>query len=453
MATPNTTTGTTTGDDDNNTLAQLEKIHLRVDVIASEYEALLPTLLSRSAETLEGAEALAKRKNQLILLYTNLEKLQSNDIDGVLVGNLASGKDGARAKRKDLTLAVSDLADKVRTTIDQLKQMLADAPTASNTTTLDDSGDKTAVDDTSTTTVTDNVTAATDTNTPTSDDPTTMAASQQRLAQLDGIQHRVDVFASQYEALERLLVLSSDTAEGAEALAKRENQLILLYANLEKLQSNDIDGVLVGDLTLGQDSAPRAKRKDLTLTVSDLADKIRATIDQLKQMPAGARARAPAASNNNTAVDDTSTTTVTDNVAAAATAVQAALTGPLSANVVVNTAEDDTSTDEHNSASSNAVGTTMAHAIQVRQASPACHVFAIALCVCVILFAAIAGGSGYSMLDGCSWDSPCDCDMLRAAAAPRLRPHLGEEQQPPRPLRIKLIRPITHSACERTRHE
>ena len=38
------------------------------------------------AKNMEGAEALAKRKNQLILLYTHLEKLQSNDIDGVLVG-------------------------------------------------------------------------------------------------------------------------------------------------------------------------------------------------------------------------------------------------------------------------------------------------------------------------------------------------------------------------------
>ena len=125
---------------------------------------------------------------------------------------------------------------------------------------------------------------ATDTNTPTSDDPTTMAASQQRLAQLDGIQHRADAIASEYEELAQgLLPTSAEAAEGPEALATRKNQLILLYTNLEKLQFHEIDGVLVGDLTSGQEAA-RARRKELTQAVSDLAGKFKATIEQLKQM-------------------------------------------------------------------------------------------------------------------------------------------------------------------------
>ena len=50
---------------------------------------------------------------------------------------------------------------------------------------------------------------------------------------------------------------------GPEALTTRKSQLILLYANLEKLQFHEIDGVLVGDLTSGQEAARAGERHDL----------------------------------------------------------------------------------------------------------------------------------------------------------------------------------------------
>jgi hypothetical protein len=92
--------------------------------------------------------ALATRKNQRILLNANLVTLQFNEIDGVLAGDLTSGQDGARAKRKELTQAVSDLAGKVKATIEQLKQMLAAAPARASV-----AADTTPVGDNNTTTV------------------------------------------------------------------------------------------------------------------------------------------------------------------------------------------------------------------------------------------------------------------------------------------------------------
>ena len=125
-----------------------------------------------------------------------------------------------------------------------------------------------------------NTTTGGDTNTTTVEDTTsttTAAVSQQRLAQLDGIQHRADAIASEYEELAQgLLPTSAEAAEGPEALTTRKNQLILLYTNLEKLQFHEIDGVLVGDLTSGQEAA-RARGQELTQAVSDLAGKFKAT--------------------------------------------------------------------------------------------------------------------------------------------------------------------------------
>eukprot|EP00750_Incisomonas_marina_P016954 INCI19685.2.p1 GENE.INCI19685.2~~INCI19685.2.p1 ORF type:complete len:477 (-),score=113.30 INCI19685.2:1400-2830(-) len=106
-------------------MVKLADIRDRVDVIASEYEGMLKLVETLDTSTDEGVEALAKVKNECAQLYGNLEKLQFKEIDGVLVGDLTSGQSDARTARKQLTRDVSDLSDRIKATVQELKNQLA----------------------------------------------------------------------------------------------------------------------------------------------------------------------------------------------------------------------------------------------------------------------------------------------------------------------------------------
>lgn len=81
--------------------------------------------------TLSGAtlasELDPKLRNELAQLHGNANKLLATRIDAILTGDLVSGKDDARAKRKALIQKVEKLIETVEGQVKRFDQMRASA--------------------------------------------------------------------------------------------------------------------------------------------------------------------------------------------------------------------------------------------------------------------------------------------------------------------------------------
>ena len=83
-----------------------------------------------SKQTLQstaGDQLDPKMRNELAQLHGNANKLLATRIDAILTGDLVSGKDDARAKRKALIQKVEKLIETVEGQVKRFDQMRASA--------------------------------------------------------------------------------------------------------------------------------------------------------------------------------------------------------------------------------------------------------------------------------------------------------------------------------------
>ncbi len=203
-------------------------------------------------------------------------------------GDGAGGGDKAGHAGAAYTPTAKVMADKTKAPVSAppAAKVMADktkAPVSAPPATDDDEEEEEEEEETGGASAEEPAAAATEVVPPKSFSRQYSALSAERLVLLEDIQHRVDVISSEYEGLVSLLAgVDPSTEEGAATRLKVKTECTSLYGNLEKLQVKEIDSVLVGDLTSGQDDA-RAARKRLTRDVSALTERVWATVEEIKK--------------------------------------------------------------------------------------------------------------------------------------------------------------------------
>ena len=93
-----------------------------LDKRLEKYEAKIPGFQSAVKTGRANPSQLGVIKGELGQLYGDLEKLQYNEIDAVVTGDLQSGREDAKALRKNLTRRTAKLLDTVKELVDEVKR-------------------------------------------------------------------------------------------------------------------------------------------------------------------------------------------------------------------------------------------------------------------------------------------------------------------------------------------
>ena len=93
-----------------------------LDSRLTKYEAKIPGFQSAVKKGSANASQLGVIKGELGQLFGDLEKLQYNEIDAVITGDLETGREDARAMRKGLTKRTARMLDEVKRLVDEVKR-------------------------------------------------------------------------------------------------------------------------------------------------------------------------------------------------------------------------------------------------------------------------------------------------------------------------------------------
>jgi len=102
-------------------LSNLDNIELNMDTFTKEM-----LTIDEEFNSIGEAAGLVVLKNQLIQLMGNIEKLQFNELDAVVTGDLTSGKDATKIRRKKLNSDVSGLQQTCQSLFDDISQKIVD---------------------------------------------------------------------------------------------------------------------------------------------------------------------------------------------------------------------------------------------------------------------------------------------------------------------------------------